>query len=705
MKNYRYKHPLELLTAVAVAAVVALPAIGQNIDYQNLEVIFQEPITLAANGTPQRASEVAATVDIITAADIKKSGAQTIPAALRRLAGVDFTQFSSTQQEVAMRGYNGPFTPRTMVLLNGRPVYVGIFGFVAWEQLPVTLTEIRQIEVVRGPTTAMFGLNASAGAINIVTYNPLYDDNNSVQARLSSEGDLRLSASLNYKLADNLGLRFSAQHNSIQVFEQTFAAIDGEFADSETSTLFGELIYTIDGATTLGVEGSYTSGEFNSVTPNFITSRSSPETWSVRARGVHVLDFGEIWLDGYLNSADYNLGGNSTGSLADNLSEPRVNGDLKEELLAVQAGITVSEFDSLTIRAVGEYRQNEVLQKLELITPSTTESFKFDIYSISGLMDWDATDFLNISATVRYDQQNIDAKQIIPRGISLPVGNITDLSFDGVSTNFSASFKLDAEKTLRLSAARGVRVPSPAEIGLFAQEPLIGLVLVGNPRLRPSRVDQVEASFEWRKPAADKKFRLTAFLQDNNNITSLFGALPTPIETNLGTFPVFQSQNVADSTAFGFELEYEQRLTQHLTGGFNYSFIDLDDSFLPIPAPFGSNPANGDVINYPVRNEDQAVRHRVNAWLDYSYDRFSANLTASYFSARQALNSFSFGQPFMLQDVSDQLVLDTRLAYLITETITVELVGNGLGQQRQFISGREFPGVERRVWLGLRLDF
>ena len=65
--------------------------------------------------------------------------------------------------------------PRLLVLINGRQVYLDDYGRTAWQTLPVQIDEIRQIEVVKGPNSALFGFNAMGGVINIITFDPLAD--------------------------------------------------------------------------------------------------------------------------------------------------------------------------------------------------------------------------------------------------------------------------------------------------------------------------------------------------------------------------------------------------------------------------------------------------------------------------------------------------------------------------------------------------
>jgi outer membrane receptor for ferrienterochelin and colicins len=70
-----------------------------------------------------------------------------------------------------------------LVLVNGQQVYLDDLGRTQWYTLPVTLEEIRQIEIIKGPNTALYGFNAVSGVINIITYDPLLESVNSATLR------------------------------------------------------------------------------------------------------------------------------------------------------------------------------------------------------------------------------------------------------------------------------------------------------------------------------------------------------------------------------------------------------------------------------------------------------------------------------------------------------------------------------------------
>ena len=133
----------------------ATTAAAQGVDYGTLQELFGEPITTSATGKPQRQSDVPVTMEIVTAEDIRRSGVTDIPGVLRHLAGIDVWRWSLGNADVAIRGYNQPMQPRILTLINGRQVYLDFYGLTRWSSLPVSLDEIRQIEVVKGPKTVL----------------------------------------------------------------------------------------------------------------------------------------------------------------------------------------------------------------------------------------------------------------------------------------------------------------------------------------------------------------------------------------------------------------------------------------------------------------------------------------------------------------------------------------------------------------------
>jgi iron complex outermembrane receptor protein len=119
--------------------------------------------------TEEKLSRTASAVFVIGPEDIRDSGALNIPDLLRMVPGVDVAQLSSNTWAVAIRGLNGRFSNKLLVLLDGRSVYTPTNGGTFWDVLDLPLEDIERIEVIRGPGGSVWGANAVDGVINIIT--------------------------------------------------------------------------------------------------------------------------------------------------------------------------------------------------------------------------------------------------------------------------------------------------------------------------------------------------------------------------------------------------------------------------------------------------------------------------------------------------------------------------------------------------------
>ncbi len=112
---------------------------------------------------------LSAAVFVITSEMIRRSGATTIPEALRMAPGLDVAQVNSNTWAISSRGFNWTFGNKLLVLIDGRTVYNHDFSGVYWDVQDVVLEDIDRIEVVRGPGGTLWGANAMNGVINIIT--------------------------------------------------------------------------------------------------------------------------------------------------------------------------------------------------------------------------------------------------------------------------------------------------------------------------------------------------------------------------------------------------------------------------------------------------------------------------------------------------------------------------------------------------------
>jgi len=156
---------------ITLLAFLALPAgSAQNPDLtqKSLEDLMNIDVT-SVSKKAQKTSETAAAVFVISAEDIRRSGAQNIPDLLRMVPGLDVAQINGSQWAISARGFNGQYSNKLLVLVDGRTVYTPVFVGVFWDSQNVPLESIERIEVIRGPGAAVWGSNAVNGVINIIT--------------------------------------------------------------------------------------------------------------------------------------------------------------------------------------------------------------------------------------------------------------------------------------------------------------------------------------------------------------------------------------------------------------------------------------------------------------------------------------------------------------------------------------------------------
>lgn len=117
----------------------------------------------------EKLTQVASAVFVITQDDIRRSGATSIPEALRMAPGVEVARIGTDKWAINIRGFNGRFADKLQVLMDGRSVYNPLFSGVQWELQDTLIEDIDRIEVIRGPGAAVWGANAVNGVINIIT--------------------------------------------------------------------------------------------------------------------------------------------------------------------------------------------------------------------------------------------------------------------------------------------------------------------------------------------------------------------------------------------------------------------------------------------------------------------------------------------------------------------------------------------------------
>ncbi|MCC8987911.1 MAG: TonB-dependent receptor plug domain-containing protein, partial [Candidatus Contendobacter sp.] len=226
----------------------------------SIEDLMQIKVVSAAK-VEQALQDTAAAVFVITADDIRRSGVTNVMEALRLAPGVEVAQIDSSRWAITIRGFNGRFANKLLVLIDGRSIYTSQFSGVYWEIQDLFLPDIERIEVIRGPGGSLWGANAVNGVINIITKNS--KNTQGGLATLTAGNEERTIAGVRYggKLGDHAHYRVYGQFTE----RDGLATPDGHDAgdDWRISKSGFRLDWTPLAKDAVAIQGDYYDGHFD----------------------------------------------------------------------------------------------------------------------------------------------------------------------------------------------------------------------------------------------------------------------------------------------------------------------------------------------------------------------------------------------------------------------------------------------------------
>ncbi len=668
-----------LAAGLLSAALIAGGAAGvraQTLDYGRLEQLFGGPVTTSATGSPQRVSDAPADMEIITADDIRRSGAHDLPEVLRHLASIDVQQWTSGGADVAVRGYDQPYSPRLLVLVNGRQVYLDHYGFAQWSAIPVQLAEIRQIEVVKGPNAALFGFNAVGGVINIVTIDPLVDHLRAASGAVGTDGFGQASGVATARIGDRLALKLSGGATTADEFARVepLARARGLKTGTRRGSIAADARLRIDDTTTAAFEVTHAAAGQLDVTPGYVLDRSDYAVTSVLGRVAAETDIGLLQATTYTNLADHTV------------RVPQIGGPIAfhDRLAVAQVQDLFQLGTAHTIRVSGEYRHNSVNT-----APLTGGTIAYDVGSLAGMWEWKLHPDLTLTTALRYDRLALGRSGSFPAGTPFTNG-LWDRTLDEVSFNIGAVWRATAADTLRLTVARGLELPSLLEFGGFAVEIPGQFVIMGNPRLTPTTVTNYEAGWEHELADRDLRTKAAVFFQTSDDLPSLFTATATVSAFGL---PILLADTVGDSSEIGVELAVKGGGATGWRWALAYAPRLVSDHLRPNQPPFATS----------VDFHHTTPRHVATAALGWSGGDWEADAFLRVQSDAIGFTLAPTGTSFVPVPVGPYAALDARIGYRLTDTVTLSLAGQNLATARQ--AQTSVGQVDRRVVLGLGVQF
>lgn len=274
-----------LLWAGALCAL-ASPAAANTSDLDftdlSLEELSKVEVT-SVSRRPEQIGEAAASVYVISADDIRRSGATSLPEVLRLAPNLQVQRVNAADYAVSARGFNGFETSnKLLVLIDGRSVYSTLHSGVFWDIRTPPLEDIERIEVVSGPGGVLYGANAVNGIINVITRSSTDTQGVLLNVGAGNE-DRTLSLRHGWRMGEN-----GAARVYVSAFDRdTSLRADGPDATDDTSGVRGGLRTDWSfGAESLTVQGEIFSNRLR-VNEGFSGEGTRAEGGHVMGRWAH----------------------------------------------------------------------------------------------------------------------------------------------------------------------------------------------------------------------------------------------------------------------------------------------------------------------------------------------------------------------------------------------------------------------------------
>lgn len=225
MKTNIYKK-MKYLMLVAIFIASSIKLTGQDVkDLYDLDLTALMNIEIvSASKKAENLFDAPLGASVITGDELKNAGATSIMEGLRLIPGVIVRETTPGNFDIHLRGYdaidpNGLIQTSansiTLIMVNNRPVYSEFQGQTIWELLTIGIDDVEKIEVVRGPVAAMYGPNAVAGVINILTKKPNLKEGitASSYSQYGMYNNIISSTSIGYAMKNGFAARASCNYD------------------------------------------------------------------------------------------------------------------------------------------------------------------------------------------------------------------------------------------------------------------------------------------------------------------------------------------------------------------------------------------------------------------------------------------------------------------------------------------------------------
>jgi outer membrane cobalamin receptor len=500
-----------MLLAGVLSVAWSIIAFAEEADVKLQEVV------VTATKTEKDPKDVTQAVTVITSDEIKRSGASNAAEVVKKSVDLNFQEYGP-KGSTANISVRGSTAAQVLILLDGIRLNSPGDGGFNLTDLPVALDDIERIEIVRGPSSALYGADAVGGVVNIITKKPEKDQTR-VTGTVGSHGYDSVSAS-NAGKADKMYYTVTAGRETSDGYRRN--------SDLDQKTVGGKIGYEITQDASLDLTANYIGKEIG-----------------VPGSTDWLTPFARQWTRALVTGLGYRA------KLSKEL-DMKLNADYHRDMLSFRRDLTsaVSKHESETSGADAQI--NWLANLWNAISVGTearkdhvksTDSGDHDTRLLAGYLQDEVSigEPLILVLGGRYDSHSVYGGQFSPKA--------------------SARYLIAYTGTIvRASAGKSYRAPTLND--LYWSDPF----MPGNPNLRPETAKEYEVGVE-QKVGKEGVVKLTGFERQVKDLINWHpDAMGTWTPTNIGRAHIK-----------GAEAEAKFKLFESLAWSANYTYINPVD--------------------------------------------------------------------------------------------------------------------------------
>lgn len=686
----------------------SMNAFAQNNDVLDENFVLDEMV-VSATRSEKKLLDTAASVSVITDKDLDKMHINNLDEAFVKIPGVYVGRLSgigSTTSQTVMRGVNAANS--VAVLVDGVQVNDSYNGSVTWSAIPVDM--VKRVEVLRGPASVLYGGNALAGVINIITKDV---DKTSVNLKLSYGSNNTQNHSLYVagKASDKLDFNVNYEKKKTDGYiTDPVLSSKAVFGAETTTTNTGAKRWIIGNKgkrqwdeNTVGVGFKYHFDESKSLALDFTKneyeySYSAPTSYFgddiIKKAGTYFSTPGEKASNKYnmtyndsengwkavVGYSDQYKQHDTSISKATDSSKPntRFSFDLqKNQTISANNNAVFGlnyrkdEMDATVYKLADKFNSDSKIA-VDSMASGTNKSFSAYVMDEHKFSErWTAT------AGLRYDKWSTDGRILLPN--KTEAINYDESTYDNWSPSLSVMYKPEADSSVYLSWGQAFEAPSLYR--MYSSSYSSNVYNIANPNLKPQKAETFELGY---KKDLNNKSAIGVSVYDTKYKGLLY-------KNSLGVVDGMNAtcyQNAGEAEAKGFELELNHNFDDKWSAFLNYTY---------------QNPVIKKALKATEKDKYvTAIPKEVfRAGVTYSDDKWSGMLTGEYISKRFSKTDNSDTVNGVYGSYDPYFIMNMDISYSFNKNYTLTASVNNI-LDRDFFNYYYQPGRTYSVELNYR---